>query len=195
MAIFAFKGEAEQMFCTQCGNDIEQHARFCSKCGHEIPSAAAPPGVAATAVPPKKTERDMDMHINILGWLLIGSGIFTAMGGFVLLFASQIIRRLPAGIAQGMDMPTGLPPFIAWIASIVGLCVLAMAAATTGAGVGLLQYRTWARTFAIIISVISLFHFPIGTAVAIYAFWVLLSHEGQLYYKTRSESTMTASGL
>jgi len=158
-------------------------------------TSSAAPTVAASSMPPKKTERDMDMHINILGWLLIGSGIFTAMGGFVLLFASQIMRHLPAGVAQGMDMPMGLPPFIAWIASVIGLCILAMAAATTGAGVGLLQYRTWARTFAIIISVLSLFHFPIGTAVAIYAFWVLLSQEGQQYYKTRSESTMTASGL
>jgi hypothetical protein len=148
------------MFCTQCGNEIEQHARFCSKCGQEMTASAASPTVAASSMPPKKVERDMDMHINILGWLLIGSGIFTAMGGFVLLFASQIIRHLPAGVAHGMDMPMGLPPFIAWITSVIGLTVLTMAAATTGAGVGLLQYRTRARTFAIIISVFSLIHFP-----------------------------------
>jgi hypothetical protein len=181
------------MFCTQCGNEIEQHARFCSKCGHEMTASATSPTVATSSIPPKKAERDMDMHINILGWLLIGSGIFTALGGFFLLFASQIIRHLPGPLPP--DMPGGLPPFIAGIASILGLCVLAMAAATAGAGVGLLQYRTWARVFAIVMAVLMLFSFPIGTAVSIYAFWVLLSQEGQQYYKTRSESTMTASGL
>jgi hypothetical protein len=43
-------------------------------------------------------------------------------------------------------------------------------------------------------AVLLLFHFPIGTVIAVYAFWVLFSQEGQEYYKTRSESTMTMSG-
>ena len=37
-------------------------------------------------------------------------------------------------------------------------------------------------------------HAPIGTAIAVYAFWVLFSQEGQEYYKARSASTMTMSG-
>ena len=181
------------MFCTQCGNEVEQHARFCSKCGHEVSTA----GTAAIASPPvamqpKKTEHDMGMHINILGWLLIGSGILTAIGGTVTLFVGHLFPRLP--IPVGHDMPVGGPPFIGWIISLVAWALLAVAAATVAAGVGLLQYKSWARVFAIVISVLLLFHFPIGTAVAAYAFWVLFSQEGQQFYKTRSESTMTASG-
>jgi hypothetical protein len=41
-------------------------------------------------------------------------------------------------------------------------------------------------------AVLLLFHFPIGTVIAIYAFWVLFSEEGQQYYKSRSEAAMTA---
>ncbi len=59
-------------------------------------------------------------------------------------------------------------------------------AGVTAAGVGLLQYRDWARTLAIIMAVFLLFHFPIGTAIAIYAFWVLFSREGQYYFRSRS---------
>jgi hypothetical protein len=55
-----------------------------------------------------------------------------------------------------------------------------------------LQYRSWARTFATIVAVLLLFHFPIGTAVAVYAFWVLFSQEGQQYYRSRSENTSEA---
>jgi hypothetical protein len=132
----------------------------------------------------------MATHINILGWLLIGSGILSAMGGLVVLFASQVIRRLPDHVA----VPGGIPPFVAWITSVVGLSVLAVAAATAAAGVGLLEYRSWARMFTIVVAVLLLFHFPIGTGIAIYAFWVLFSEEGQRYYKSRSESTMTVSG-
>ena len=175
------------MFCTQCGSEIEQHARFCSKCGHESSSAVAIP-----PVPVKKTEHDMAMHINILGWLLVGSAILTAIGGMIVLFASQIIRHLPADVTQGMG--NGIPPFVVWITSVVGLGIIAIAAGIAAAGVGLLQYKSWARVLAIIMAVLLVFHFPIGTVIAIYAFWVLFSEEGQQYYKSRSESTMTASG-
>jgi hypothetical protein len=134
----------------------------------------------------------MATHITILGWLLIASGILSAIGGMVVLFASQVIRRLPVPIADGM--PGGIPPFVSWITSVVGLSILAVAAATAAAGVGLLEYRSWARMFTIVVAVLLLFHFPIGTGIAIYAFWVLFSDEGQRYYKSRSESTMTVSG-
>jgi len=176
------------MFCTQCGSEIEQHARFCSKCGHESSSAVTIPPVQVK----KKTEHDMAMHINILGWLLVGSAILTAIGGMIVLFASQIIRHLPADVTQGMG--NGIPPFVVWITSVVGLGIIAIAAGIAAAGVGLLQYKSWARVLAIIMAVLLVFHFPIGTVIAIYAFWVLFSEEGQQYYKSRSESTMTASG-
>jgi hypothetical protein len=48
------------------------------------------------------------------------------------------------------------------------------------------QYRSWGRMLAIIMAVLLLFHFPIGTAFAIYAFWVLFSQEGQEHYQNRS---------
>ena len=134
----------------------------------------------------------MNMHINILGWLLIGSGVFTAIGGAIVLFVGEFFRRLPIPLE---DVPINVSNLVIWITSVVGLAVFAVAAATVAAGLGLLQYRSWARTFAIIVAVLLLFHFPIGTAVAIYAFWVLFSQEGQRYYQSRSESTMTASGI
>jgi hypothetical protein len=45
------------------------------------------------------------------------------------------------------------------------------------AGVGLLKFRPWARILAIVVAIINLIHIPIGTAVGIYALWVLLSGE------------------
>jgi hypothetical protein len=173
------------MFCTQCGNEIEEHARFCSRCGYDL-------GARSPALQQPRTAHDMNLHITILGWLLIGSGVLTAMFAFILLFGGQFIRHLPLDMAR--DMPPGMPPFLASIMSVIGLGVLALGAGTTAAGVGLLQYRSWARVFAIIMAVFLVFHFPIGTAIAIYGFWVLLSQEGQEYYKSRSESTITPSG-
>jgi hypothetical protein len=181
--------EDSEMFCTQCGNEIQQHAQFCSKCG-QAAAAAAPP--ASTSAVPQRKPHDMDMHINILGWLLVGSGILTGLLALMVLFAGQIVRHAP--IPWPPDAPVRLPLFIGWLTSVVGLGAMALAAGVSAAGVGLLQYRSWARVLAIIMAVLLLFHFPIGTMIAIYAFWVLFSREGQEYYNNRSASTMTMSG-
>ena len=57
------------MFCTQCRNEVEQHARFCSKCGQEIEASAPtiPPAGPSLQVQQQKKQHDMDMHINVLG--------------------------------------------------------------------------------------------------------------------------------
>jgi hypothetical protein len=182
------------MFCTQCGNEVEAHARFCSKCGYDLSTVAktATPPVQTGPAQPGKVQHDMDMHINILGWLLIGSGILTGILAFMILFAGQVIRRLPIPFPPEVDV--AMPHLISWVTTMVGLGTAALGSGVAGAGVGLLQYRSWARVLAIIMAVLLVFHFPIGTVIAVYAFWVLFSQEGQEYYKARSESTMTTSG-
>src|SRR5437879_2779076 len=154
--------EGNEMFCTQCGNEVEQHAQFCSKCGQAVTAAAAAAakGPAPAALPAQKKTRDMDMHVNILGWLLVGSGVLTGMFALIVLFAGQVFRHLPIPLPP--DMPFGVPHFIGWITSVIGLGAMALAAGVAAAGVGLLQYRSWARVLAIIMSVFLLFHFPIG---------------------------------
>ena len=135
----------------------------------------------------------MNMHVNILGWLLVGSGILTGIAALIVLFVGQVIfRSLP--IHWPPDVPIGAPVFVSRLVTVVGLGIGALAAAVSAAGVGLLQYRSWARGFATVVSVLLLFHFPIGTIIAIYAFWVLFSREGQDYYDARSANTMTISG-
>ncbi len=165
------------MFCLHCGNEVEAHAKFCSKCGREIVSVLKP-----------KTGHDMNMHINILAWLFIGSGILTGAVAFIVIFAGQVISRGPVPFPP--DVPAEMPHFVGWITGVVGLGLTALAAGVTAAGVGLLQYSNWARGLATVMSVFMLFHFPIGTGIAIYAFWVLFSNEGQQYYKARAASTM-----
>jgi hypothetical protein len=56
------------------------------------------------------------------------------------------------------------------------------------AGIGLLKHREWARVLALILAGFMLIAFPFGTAIGIYAFWVLLSSEGSRSYKRGNPS-------
>src|SRR5438128_12112189 len=115
MEIYSLGREGSEMFCTQCGNEVEQHAQFCSKCGQAVTAAAAAAakGPAPAALPAQKKTRDMDMHVNILGWLLVGSGVLTGMFALIVLFAGQVFRHLPIPLPP--DMPFGVPHFVGWI--------------------------------------------------------------------------------
>jgi hypothetical protein len=54
------------------------------------------------------------------------------------------------------------------------------------AGIGLLQFKPWARILAIIVSALDLIHIPLGTALGIYGFWVLLSRETEMLFSGAS---------
>jgi hypothetical protein len=130
----------------------------------------------------------MAMHVNILGWTFVALGVVLGLFGLAVIFAGQIIPNLP--IHWPGHVPFMMLHFAGWVSAVVGFTAIALAAGVAAAGAGLVQYRSWARILAAIMAIFLLFKFPIGTAIAIYAFWVLFSHEGEEYYKTHAASTM-----
>jgi hypothetical protein len=158
------------MFCSQCSNEVESHAQFCSKCGHALTVASR--------------HHDMSMHVNVLGWIYVGCSILMGILSMIVIFASQLITRLP--IPWPPEVPPGVVPFIGSMVVFAGLMMLLMAAGIAAAGIGLLQYRNWGRVLAAIMAVLLVFKIPFGTAIAIYTFWVLFSEEGRVHYKTHS---------
>lgn len=126
--------------------------------------------------------REMEQHVTILGWLLIvGHAIFLAIGVFVLVLLVSV------GAVTGDQN--------AWaIMTIVGVSLAAvmslLALPGIAAGYGLLKRRPWGRILAIIIAVLGLVNFPIGTAMGIYALWVLLPQAATSYF---AGSTATAA--
>ena len=112
----------------------------------------------------------MVTHIKIIAWLHIVFGLFgalaavTVLGGTVFgaAFAGSFTNSAIVGLAGG------------FAAIFLG----AMAALQLVAGWGLLQRKPWARILTIVLGVISLIRFPLGTALGVYTLWVLLSKEG-----------------
>jgi hypothetical protein len=81
---------------------------------------------------------------------------------------------------------------IAAIVSIIGVFTAVVAGLSAAAGIGILQYRTWGRVLALIAASVYLTKIPIGTAIGIYAFWVLLSVDGREHFRTHSVQPSTA---
>ena len=118
----------------------------------------------------------MDTHVKVLGVLYI---VLNALG-----VCAAILVLLSLGGAAGIVGMAAEPGDAAIAIPILGITgvavsVLLLAASLPGviAGWGLLSYRRWARILAIVVAILHLFNIPFGTALGIYALWVLLNKD------------------
>ena len=116
----------------------------------------------------------MAQHIQILGILHIINGAFTLLaGGCAIVFMSFGTFAYAIDGNQG-----GALAVLLLVLVFGGLIVLSALPGIIG-GIGILGYQRWARIVLLIVGAISLFSFPLGTALGIYTFWVLLNDETQ----------------
>ena len=101
-------------------------------------------------------------------------------------FAGFIIPRIPPGIDFGPGVGPAELGFFASIVWLFGIGMFAVAGLSAAAGIGVLYYENWGRVMALIVVSFLMFSFPIGTAVSIYGFWVLLSAEGRQHFRTHA---------
>jgi hypothetical protein len=167
------------MYCPQCGVAAEDHYRYCSKCGAELS------GVAKEIAP--STPRNMETHITVIGWLFMISGVLSGIFGAAVVIVGRLIPTFQLErIPEIRQVPLDIPRIASFAAMGVGFFTIAIAVGTFMAGYGLLQYKPWARIVAIIVAIIGIVHFPLGTALGIYALWALLSEPGRQYYATKA---------
>jgi hypothetical protein len=113
----------------------------------------------------------MRQHIDILGWLFIAMG---ALGIVVAVFVFGILGVVGvlSGDAKAGVLLTGVGFFIAVLVAILSVPNIVT-------GWGLLKRKSWSRIIAIILGCLSLLSFPHGTALGIYALWVLTKPEAE----------------
>lgn len=123
------------------------------------------------------TYRQIEQHVPILGWLYIISSAFFLLIG---LFLFVLLGGLGAFAASG-------DPEAPYILLLVGLFVGGIMAvvALPGllAGWGLLRRKNWGRVLALIVAILNLFNFPLGTALGAYTLYVLLQNEATPYFQ------------
>jgi len=121
----------------------------------------------------------MERHITLLGILFICYHTAVLVAAFIVWITFIGIGLISASaLRHALDfipyMPLGLLNFIGWFITII---LLVVSLPGFIAGVGLIRFKSWSRILAMIVAVFNLFNFPIGTALGVYALWVLLSPE------------------
>jgi hypothetical protein len=113
----------------------------------------------------------MERHFRILGYLFIVWGAISAA------------TLVAVGFAPEMMMRAGSRPTGSFLAAAITFSAI-VAAFYIYTGIALLTRKPWARGVAIAASVITLFNFPIGTALGIYGLWVMFSSGSEQAFRT-----------
>ena len=111
----------------------------------------------------------MDTHVKILGWLWIIFGVLGILGALCL-----VVTIAGSGFISEDETAILVTSIVA---VVCGSLFFLGNALNIIAGVGLLKYRSWARILAIILGIINLFGFPVGTALGIYTLWAMFNEE------------------
>src|SRR6185436_19693827 len=115
----------------------------------------------------------MTTHVKVLGVLYIALSALMLCAAAFLFFAVGAAAGIVGATADSPDAAVALP--IIGLAGTALVVFLALPGLITG--IGLLQFRPWARIVGIVLAVLNLIHIPFGTIVGIYALWVLLNKQ------------------
>ena len=111
----------------------------------------------------------MERHINVVAALQIGYSILGLAIGIILFtvlhFVGDFVDEHEAEFVLSIVANVMIVMFT--VLSIPGII----------AGMGLFKRKEWARILTLILSVLHLLSFPIGTAVGVYSIWALVQPE------------------
>lgn len=124
-------------------------------------------------------------HIAIIGWINIVLGAFGLFGMIVLLIIAAVIGSTSVWTDMQRELQAeGLSPEMvgAVMIGVLALFLVILAAMTLMqimAGIGLLKLRPWGRILAIIIGILALPSFPLGTALGVYTMVILFDEKAK----------------
>ncbi len=116
----------------------------------------------------------MTRHIDLLGVLLLGwSALGLLVGCSCLLLAFGAASILGSAASADTAM-LAAPALVTILFAAVGLTAIFLSGVHAGAGFGLRRHRPWSRPLGLALGVVDLLMLPFGTALGLYALWVLL---------------------
>ncbi len=116
----------------------------------------------------------MRPHINAIAWMHIVLGGLYVLGGIAAWFVFAVIGGAAATAGREAF------PFAAGM-NVIGVLIFVIVAVLGIPGIllgwGLLKNTEWARILGIILSILNILSFPLGTVLGIYSLWVFFHPE------------------
>lgn len=122
----------------------------------------------------------MESHIKVVAALRIGFSILGLIVAVVLFFALHVAGNIAEDEQANM--------ILSIIANVMIVVFTILSLPGILAGIGLLKHKEWARILTIILSVLDLVNFPLGTALGIYSIWVLAQKETLEIFQNSSQN-------
>ena len=163
------------MFCSGCGQPLTPGQAFCPNCGRP----AAPP---VTPIP--GIQYQLESYAGKIRLLSIFWFVYAGLSILIAFFGLAFAHAALSG-AFGPWMHGPMPPniFGPAVLHFIWIILVFRVALTVAAAWGLLQHQQWGRILAIVVAVLSLLQFPIGTALSIWTLMVLLGYRNASLYE------------
>ena len=118
----------------------------------------------------------MTTHVKVLGVLYIALSAIGVAAALFLMLALGTASSIVGLNAEPADAAVALP-IIGIAGSALVIFLLALSLPGLIVGIGLLKLASWARIAGIVLAIIHLINIPVGTALGIYALWVLFNKD------------------
>lgn len=118
----------------------------------------------------------MTTHVKVLGVLYIALSAIGVVAALFLMLALGTASSIVGLNAEPADAAVALP-IIGIAGSALVVFLLALSLPGLIVGIGLLKLASWARIAGIVLAIIHLINIPVGTALGIYALWVLFNKD------------------
>jgi hypothetical protein len=175
------------MYCSGCGQPIASNQPTCAQCGRPA-YQPAPAGFSQAAYPPTGAAyanfapyNRVHRHIQTLGILWLAYSLLAVLAFLVAIpfithiFGHQIIQNFGH---QNFPFPISMT----WILPLITIFIYLRAALGALVGIALLRRERWGRILALVVGVLTLIKFPLGTALGIYTLWVLVPNQSAQEY-------------
>jgi len=123
----------------------------------------------------------MPSQVDFLGILFIIWGLLTTLVGLSTLALGVSAFALITSAGRGGHMAAGVT---AAIFTTLAIIAIVWGVAHVVVGVPLRRFKPWARMMALMLGSVDLLLLPYGTALGIYALWILLSESGKRLFTT-----------
>jgi hypothetical protein len=180
------------MFCSGCGQAIQEGALSCAACGRAVTPLASP----LSAIPGFEWQlRNYATRVKTLGifWAVYaGVALLTGVAGvgFLHAFLGNHLSWMPHedfGDNPMMEEWLRIIVHIAWVAVVLRAALAAFAAW------GLLTRAPWARIVAIIAAFLCILKLPFGTAMGIWTLVTMLGYRNSVLYEHLSAAPDNAN--